>query len=161
MLIYPNKKYNSRHKMLRDGASNTIEITTHYWACGPIPVAHNKTYNYQRELIVSAHWEPDPLYGPTPNPFNPNNWFIILPPTFANPHTNDVLPGSPEAATLTFQLRPRKEEVDVRIPQSPYTHGLLVGIADGSVRMLHPNISPRTFWAAITPNGGEILGPDW
>jgi hypothetical protein len=70
-------------------------------------------------------------------------------------------PGSPEAETLTFQLRPKLEEVNVRIPQSPYTHGLLVGIADGSVRMLNPNISPRTFWAAVTPNGGEVLGPEW
>ena len=153
--IYFNKKYNQRHKILRDGASNTIDITTQYWACGPIPGANNKTYMYQHELLAPSY----SIFGPVPNPFDPNEWFFVLPPTFAD--TGCVLPGSPEAETLTFQLRPTLEEADVRIPQSPYTHGLLVGIADGSVRMLNPNISPRTFWAAVTPNGGEVLGPEW
>ncbi len=24
-----------------------------------------------------------------------------------------------------------------------------------------PGISQLTFWSAVTPNGGEVLGPDW
>jgi len=143
-----------RWALFRDGTSNTIEITTHYAAVNR--QEGNRLYMARRfwdqsinqNLLLPAY-------------FDPNLWVHILPPTFANPYTGDVVPGSPEAEFLTFQLRPKNEDVDIRIPQSPYTHGLLVGIADGSVRMLHPNISPRTFWAAITPNGGEILGPDW
>lgn len=38
----------------------------------------------------------------------------------------------------------------------------LVGLADGSVRTLHrKQLSDATFRAAITANGGEILGTDW
>jgi hypothetical protein len=38
---------------------------------------------------------------------------------------------------------------------------MLVVLADGSVRTLHPSITPGTFWAAVTPAGGEVLGNDW
>ena len=37
----------------------------------------------------------------------------------------------------------------------------LVGMADGSVRMLPRNLGEKTLRAAITPAGGETLGPDW
>jgi hypothetical protein len=38
---------------------------------------------------------------------------------------------------------------------------LLVGLGDGSVRLVNPNVSAATFWTAVTPAGGEVLGPDW
>jgi hypothetical protein len=155
-LIYP-KVFSSRYKMLHDGASNTIDVTTHYWYSLWKDNHNNKEYGYQRDISA-----PDTiLYPITEHPYYPGYFMGELPPTFANQYMGDVVPGSPEAETLTFQLRPKIAEVDIRIPQSPYTTGLLVGLADGSVRMLNPNISPRTFWAAVTPNGGEVLGPDW
>jgi hypothetical protein len=150
-----HKEYKAtRSVVFRDGTSNTIEITTHYGA--------TRRQEGQRRYTALRYWDKDVgLQILMQTYFDPNEWLHFLPPTFANPYTGDVLPGSPEAETLTFQLRPKIEEVDIRIPQSPYTTGLLVGLADGSVRMLNPNISPRTFWAAVTPNGGEVLGPDW
>jgi hypothetical protein len=36
-----------------------------------------------------------------------------------------------------------------------------VGMADGSVRGVNSGVSGNTWWAALTPNGGETLGPDW
>ncbi len=36
-----------------------------------------------------------------------------------------------------------------------------VGMADGSVRSVSTKISEATWRAAITPAGGEVLGPDW
>ena len=38
---------------------------------------------------------------------------------------------------------------------------VLVGLGDGSVRGVSPKISEATWKAAITPAGGEVLGPDW
>jgi hypothetical protein len=35
-----------------------------------------------------------------------------------------------------------------------------VALLDGSVRQLAPCISPTTFWAAVTPAGGEVLDSD-
>ena len=39
--------------------------------------------------------------------------------------------------------------------------GMQVGLADGSVRTLAPSMSGTTWWAAVTPSGGEVLGSDW
>ena len=39
--------------------------------------------------------------------------------------------------------------------------GMLVGLADGSVRSLAQGMSGDTWWAAVTPSGGEVLGSDW
>jgi prepilin-type N-terminal cleavage/methylation domain-containing protein len=38
---------------------------------------------------------------------------------------------------------------------------VVVGLADGSVRMVFPSITLRTWNAALTPAGGETLGIDW
>jgi type II secretory pathway pseudopilin PulG len=37
----------------------------------------------------------------------------------------------------------------------------MVGLCDGSVRIVNQSISHKTWKAAITPNGGEVLGADW
>jgi hypothetical protein len=40
--------------------------------------------------------------------------------------------------------------------------GMLVGMADGSVRTLNPQLSAGTWWAACTPKGGlGDFGDDW
>lgn len=150
--------HRSRLQVLRDGASNTIEVSTHYAFCKHFDGQY--MYTVIRSIIINDHT----LYSDAfPHLFiiPPNDRFDFMSTTFANKYMRDVLPTSPEAAVLTFQPRPPVDQCDPRIPQSPYSHGLLAGIADGSVRMISPNISPRTFWAAITPDGGEVLGPDW
>lgn len=37
---------------------------------------------------------------------------------------------------------------------------MVVGYFDGSVRIMNRNTPPRTMRALITPNGGEVIGPD-
>jgi prepilin-type N-terminal cleavage/methylation domain-containing protein/prepilin-type processing-associated H-X9-DG protein len=44
---------------------------------------------------------------------------------------------------------------------SPHSGGIMVGLADGSVRLIGNGISGATWYAACTPNGGEVLGTDW
>jgi prepilin-type N-terminal cleavage/methylation domain-containing protein len=44
---------------------------------------------------------------------------------------------------------------------SPHTAGINAGLGDGSVRFVSQGISGTTWWAALTPNGGEVLGSDW
>jgi prepilin-type N-terminal cleavage/methylation domain-containing protein len=61
-----------------------------------------------------------------------------------------------------FQVAPRGNIVaDARIPQTPHTGGMIVGLGDGSTRTVPGNISPQTFWSAVTPAGNETLGSDW
>lgn len=44
---------------------------------------------------------------------------------------------------------------------SPHTGGINVGLADGSVRVVAQGISGSTWYAACTPNWGDLLGSDW
>ena len=39
--------------------------------------------------------------------------------------------------------------------------GILVGLGDGSGRLVSASVSPDTWAAALTPDGGEVLGSDW
>ncbi len=70
---------------------------------------------------------------------------------------NAIGPGS------KFQLRPTPFESNCDPTRASTAHagGILVGLADGSVRTLAPSISGETWWAAVTPWGGEAMGPDW
>jgi hypothetical protein len=44
---------------------------------------------------------------------------------------------------------------------SPHTAGIMCGLGDGSVKFVAKGINPSTWWAAMTPRGGETLGSDW
>jgi prepilin-type N-terminal cleavage/methylation domain-containing protein len=60
-----------------------------------------------------------------------------------------------------FQLSPTSDTCDDALPASGHTGGINVGLADGSGRFVGQGVSPYTWWYAITPNGGEVLGSDW
>jgi len=44
---------------------------------------------------------------------------------------------------------------------SPHTGGINVGMGDGSVRLVTASVTGTTWFAACTPNYGDILGSDW
>jgi prepilin-type N-terminal cleavage/methylation domain-containing protein len=71
----------------------------------------------------------------------------------------DVLDSGP-GSTALFQVAPRITACDPGLPQTPHPGGMLAALMDGSVRQLSSGISPATFWGAVTPDGGEVLG-DW
>jgi len=131
----------------QDGTSNTLAFSEHYYRCGPQQV----TFMYQ--------------------------WFGIFPgtgrpATFADPNEGDPKPiteGSPPTTHAsfptfpnipTFQVAPTQLNCLHLVPQTPHQNGMLVALMDGSARVMSPSISPATYWGAITPSGGEVLG-DW
>jgi type II secretory pathway pseudopilin PulG len=59
------------------------------------------------------------------------------------------------------QVRPEQKQCDPSLPQTPHAAGIQMALADGSVRTVAPSISAKTWWAACTPDGGEILGSDF
>jgi prepilin-type N-terminal cleavage/methylation domain-containing protein len=100
----------------------------------------------------------------------------------APPGTNDSFPGDRLSAVFgggrgndntrwytgvnsMFQLSPRAPTAQTghcdRGAPSGFHTGLVVGLGDGSVRVLAPSMNPITWWAALTPSGGEVLGNDW
>jgi prepilin-type N-terminal cleavage/methylation domain-containing protein len=44
---------------------------------------------------------------------------------------------------------------------SMHTGGINASLGDGSVRFVTKSISVNTWWAALTPQGGDNLGSDW
>ena len=91
--------------------------------------------------------------------------------TYLNPYQTeylrDVVPiatgaytSGPSVPGKTFQHRPKIADCDSTLPQGPYQSGLLVGMYDGSVRMISPNVNPGIFWGAVTPAGGEVANLD-
>jgi prepilin-type N-terminal cleavage/methylation domain-containing protein len=132
---------------ITDGTSQTIWVAEHYaYRC------QDTTFVYV-SVISSQWWAPQPalfamdrLEGrPAPADYAP---------TTGNP------PVSTAGGGVTFQLRPKVSECDPRQPNASSTGGLQVGLADGSVRIVRPGVSPAVFWGAVTPSGGEVLG-DW
>lgn len=89
--------------------------------------------------------------------------------TFADQIIGDVIPvttGVPPVTSrsvpgVTFQMFPRPLECNAHIPQTAHIGGMVVGMIDGSVRIVSPSISPQTFWSAVSRDGGEMLGSDW
>jgi hypothetical protein len=49
---------------------------------------------------------------------------------------------------------------DRRLASTPH-NVMQAALGDGSVRVISANITPATWYAALTPAGGEVLGSDW
>jgi prepilin-type N-terminal cleavage/methylation domain-containing protein len=62
-----------------------------------------------------------------------------------------------------FQVKPLPflGNCDPARPATGHTGGMVVCLADGSVRTLADGMSGTTWWDAVTPNGGETLPSDW
>jgi hypothetical protein len=127
----------------QDGTSNTIAFGEHY------------AYNCRSRSFLR--------YGPIllsltfhRATFSDHRFLDVSPVTSGYPPTSVADQGG----TMTFQAAPSIRDCDPRIPQTPHHAGMLTAIADGSVRVLAPNIAPTIFWGAVTPNKGEILD-DW
>ena len=58
---------------------------------------------------------------------------------------------------VTFQVKPKFLDADMRIPQTPFSAGLPVSMFDGSVRTISPRITPAVFWSLVPPAGGEVV----
>jgi prepilin-type N-terminal cleavage/methylation domain-containing protein len=142
---------------ISDGTSQTIAFGERYANCGQTAVLWS-LYS----IGCQAEWNGQP--GPSPE--IPCERPHIRPPTFADAFIDDVLPVRGPIATLpsiprvTFQLHPRLEQCDYRQLQTPHHSGMLTGFLDGSVRTTRPGVAPAVFWAAVTPDGGEVIG-DW
>lgn len=138
----------------RDGTSNTILFTEHYgWDCNGY--MFNYFYAGIEPRIGSTIQQGYASFadgGGVNSGHNRGDYYPI---------TQGMPPVSTAAGGKTFQLTPRVSQCDPRLPQATSPSGLQVGMADGSVHILHRNISPSVFWGAVTPHGGEYIDMDY
>lgn len=131
-----------------DGTSNTILFAEHYSMCRDTLFM----YSIGRSMAHQSRRAAFADRGLIPSPFG---WY----------GTQDVIPitsGFPPVSTastpgLTFQVRPRVEDCNPLIPQTPHEGGMLVALADGSVRTLRVGIAESVFWGMVTPAAGEVI----
>ena len=131
-----------------DGASNTLAAAEHYARCGP-----NGQFNFLFALRTSRV-----------EPYDLTRLNARRRATFADAYYGDVVPvpdgpGAvrPSRDGATFQAAPPPDQCDPFLPQSPSADGLTVLRFDGSVSLIATGVSPATFWAAVTRDGGETV----
>jgi prepilin-type N-terminal cleavage/methylation domain-containing protein len=127
-----------------DGTSNTILFTEKFSVCGKPGGPYGG----------ANAWAEAPAEDATP---------VFSVSRFPSAGTFSGAIPSTGAATH-FQVRPLpydSSRCQYWVPQAARAGGILVGLADGSVRIVSAGIRPTIWWAACTPAGNEIVGPDW
>jgi prepilin-type N-terminal cleavage/methylation domain-containing protein len=124
---------------IQDGSSNTILFAEKYANCA-------------NDQIRGSN-----LWGSRLPPFTP---LFMSDATTVVGH-GDAYVG--EQATARFQVQPKPYEsaCDPYRAATPHRAGIVVGLADGSVRVLTAGLSTRTWWLACYPNDGQSMPSDW
>jgi prepilin-type N-terminal cleavage/methylation domain-containing protein len=143
---------------ITDGTSNTIHHGEKYARCSttssaiPPPFRDGGTaWGYVTSPLFP--WQPAPMILPG-KAFQPG---FTIPALALRGAPNAIGPGS------KFQVQPTPflGNCDPTRASTAHPGGMVTGLVDGSVRTLSPSMNPNTWWAAITPSGGEVLGSDW
>jgi prepilin-type N-terminal cleavage/methylation domain-containing protein/prepilin-type processing-associated H-X9-DG protein len=149
-----------------DGMGNTIAFGQHL---GTIRKPSKYVdFDWAEDTTRTIHY-PYPPEGRFPSYVIRNASFAEFEPLYGpyDPAIDDVYPITKNGVTtgsipgLFFQYRPTLEDADPRICQGYHSGGMLVAMADGSVRMMAPTIQSNIYWSLVTPNGGESVSDDW
>jgi prepilin-type N-terminal cleavage/methylation domain-containing protein len=132
-----------------DGTSNTIMIAERYAQCNEHVIVYNMTSLFGAVLKVRRASIADG--GPILDGQNMGDVF----PVTVGAISRSSKPG------LTFQTRPTMRMCHVFVAQTPHSSGMIVGMADGSIRTMAPGISETIYWGSITPAGGEVIPNNW
>lgn len=134
---------------ITDGTTETILYAEKYARCS----STNMSLDGGSFWAYSAFKDVDlpPPMNPPGKPFRPG--FAIPLPGLPNV----IGPGS------KFQVQPSPflGNCDPTRAATAHGSGMLVCLADGSVRTLAPSMSGTTWWLAVTPSDGQVLGSDW
>jgi hypothetical protein len=91
-----------------------------------------------------------------------NYWPDTIDPAISLPHPvyglgqEGVGPGN-----TYFQIMPTQSNCRWDWATTGHTGGIQCAMGDGSVHAVAQGVSTTTWWNALTPAGGEVLGPDW
>jgi len=162
-------------KTFPDGLSNTIMFAEKYSQCTNsifVPPVFSGGNYWAYDGVGTGG--PSQIAGFNGSPVTPSTGFLPdtspvypiiclpfwdMPPSPLAPIMKSIGPGSKPQ----FQPQPftgPNSQCDPRLASTGHI-AMQVGMADGSVRSVSSGVSGNTWWAAITPGGGETLGSDW
>lgn len=120
---------------IADGTANTIMIAERLAQCGS-PTDNN--YVNRWDFWWEGGWQPHFANSRVGQPIGTASMF----------QANVRQPNNPSFCT---PLR----------ASTPHGNVMVVALCDASVRNLTGGLSPASWWAACTRDGGEVLGSDW
>src|SRR5262249_15249965 len=132
----PNVSWASAYRIgsIPDGTSNTLTMAERFAVC------------------------------PVPTPGGGNAWAYPAPysPPYAAPRSaTSTAPTAAGAVTPPPQANATPPTADYRRVQTTHGTSIVVGLADGSSRLVSTNVSQATWQAAVRPDDHVPLGTDW
>jgi len=119
---------------ISDGSSNTIAYTEKMGDCNSANATNNG----------GSFW------GVEWSNFWPVVWF--------SPMGMPYLQSDPNILPIK---QPTDATCDWRRPSTPHVGGMLIAMADGSVRTVTSSVSASSLWLAAKPDDGQVLPSDW
>jgi prepilin-type N-terminal cleavage/methylation domain-containing protein len=69
--------------------------------------------------------------------------------------------GQPTGLAAIFMVQPPNMTGDGNRANTGHSGGIMVALGDGSARQVQRDVSPGTWWAALTPASNDLLNNDW
>lgn len=155
-----------RLEKIDDGTSNTVMWYEGYSRCKTTSRYDLSAYyglgSYEQFTnTIDRVWNYDLLVNSSTSTTSSQNSPYIYDNIYSGSSPGSVSSYSKYGWDKTFDVKPSPDECDPNGAQATTSGGLLVGVCDGSVRVLNPSISAETYRAIATPQGNEALGSDW
>jgi prepilin-type N-terminal cleavage/methylation domain-containing protein len=145
---------------ITDGTSNTVMFAERFKNCSPSPAFNGGLNN----MSTQPAWAWNTIT---------NGYDCTSSPTFGA--ANDGLAATfPSVvgnmncglaqffySSVAFQGGPSVQQCNFYVTQGGHTSCMVVGMCDGSARVVTQGISVVSWFAACTPNNGDIPGADW
>jgi len=145
-----------------DGTSNTICFAHRYKVCSSTiyGTTRNPWWGNPRNTGGAKQ---TPGFGFTDywrdNPQQPNARFLAS--TTSGASFSSGSPSGAGGTGIPFQTTPPPDGCQQNITQSPHPSAMLVGLGDGSVRLVNPSVATQTWYNACHPYDGRPLASDW
>jgi prepilin-type N-terminal cleavage/methylation domain-containing protein len=117
---------------------------------GHIPDGSSTTVGFAEQY---ANCGGNPSMRDYPSGLSPTAW------QYASVFNVDATLNGP--AHAVFQVRPAVSSCNWLASNTPHTGGIVVGMMDGSARLVNQGVSQITWYNACQPNDGDPLGSDW